>query len=418
MIKHKYAILMIPLLMAAAGCQSSSTSSSETDPLRSYSDEIKDISFVSTVTGSLSKSRTDEMTVGGCDLGFPLYNETNDTMYLGFGDSFTSPLQSGRWRSNTVALSTDEVFSDGLDIDSFISSPSGIAKPFIEGQHIDRYEMTKIPTGGIEIEGTMYWFYFSKYSWNTISPLSMNYGGAVKSTDNGVTWERVYSLTWVDHIADDPNLDQALVADIQRLVNQDADLMDDGGNVDIEHHEGYDFTQIFPKMGPDGYVYLFGEGGYRSQGLKLGRVPVAQFEDFDAIEYLTGYDEDDAPIWVQGRDGLDAIKDNTDSYIIGSAFGEMSVVWNEFLGKWMAMTVTSNRSRHGAMYFVSDEIYGPWSSTGVLLFPPTNEVTPNGAIYAPLTHEKWQEEDGRIFYMVISTWMPAYNPSFLRVELW
>jgi hypothetical protein len=121
---------------------------------------------------------------------------------------------------------------------------------------------------------------------------------------------------------------------------------------------------------------------------------------------------------VQGRAGLDAIKDNNDSYIIGSAFGEMSVVWNAFLGKWMAFTVTSNRSRQGAMYFVSDEIYGPWSSTGVLLFPPANEVTPNGAIYAPLTHEKWQEDDGRIFYMVISTWMPAYNPSFLRVELW
>ena len=123
MMKNKFALLIVSLLMIATSCQSSSLSSSETDPLRSYSDEIKDISFVSTVTGADSKSRTDEMTVGGCDLGFPLYNESNDTMYLGFGDSFTSPLQSGRWRSNTVALSTDENFADGLDIDSFLSSP-------------------------------------------------------------------------------------------------------------------------------------------------------------------------------------------------------------------------------------------------------------------------------------------------------
>jgi len=404
------------LAIAVAGCTPTSSSSAVT--YLSYADEVKNVSFVSTITGAASKSKTDEMTVGGCDLGFPIYNETNDTMYMAFGDTFTSPLQSGRWRSNVLAKSTDTNFADGLDIDSFVSSPSGIAKPAIEGHHVDRLEMTKIPTGGIEIDGTMYMFYFSKYSWNVNSNISMNYGGAVKSVDNGENWSRVYDMTWVNHITDDLSVDQAQVANIQTLINEDVDLGANGGSVDLAHHEGYDFTQIFPKDGGDGYIYMFGEGGYRSQGLKLARVAKANIETFDEYEYFTGYDDSDAPIFVKGRAGLDAMKDNNDSYIIGATFGEMSLVYNAFLGKWMAFSVTYSAGSSGALYFTADNIYGPYSQYGVLLFPPTNAVTPQSSIYAPLTHEKWQENDGQTFYLAISTWMPNYNPSFIKIELW
>ena len=206
----------------------------------SYAEEVESIEFLHLLTGADSPNQTDFYTVGGCDLGFPCYNSTNDTMYMFFGDTFTSPMQTGRWRSNTIARSTDYDLTDGLTIDDFITSSSGIAKPAIEGHHVDRYEMTKIPTGIIEVNGTMYMYYFSKYSWEVPAGESMNYGGAVKSTDNGETWQRVYDMTWVDH-AEGENIDQ-----IRKLVNEDVDFVQDCGDFDLKELEAYDFTQIFP----------------------------------------------------------------------------------------------------------------------------------------------------------------------------
>ena len=378
----------------------------------SYSEEVESIEYLHLLTGADSPNQTDFYTVGGCDLGFPCYNSVNDTMYMFFGDTFTSPMQSGRWRSNTIARSTDYNLSDGLTIDDFITSSSGIAIPAIDGHHVDLYEITKIPTGIVEVGGTMYMYYFSKYSWNVPAGESMNYGGAVKSTDNGLTWERVYDMTWVDH-AEGENIEQ-----IQKLVNEDVDFVQDSGDVDLKEHEAYDFTQIFPKDGGDGYIYIYGEGGYRSQGLKLARVKKENIEVFAEYEYMTGYAEGQ-PVWVKGRAGLDAIKDNPDSFVIKDTFGEMSVMYNAYLEKWMLFTVNGAAdNRYGAVYYTSDTPYGPFSEEAVMVVPSDSEVLVlQGSLYAPMTHEKWQEQNGKVFYIVLSVWMPVYNPSVYRVVL-
>lgn len=407
--------LILGLIMAftmMGGCKPSDKNGNEEEKEKvSYDAAVENIEYLHILTGANSPNKTDEYTVGGTDLGFPCYNSKNDTMYMFFGDTFTSPMQSGRWRSNTIAMSKDFNLSDGLTIDDFVKSPSGIAKPAIEGRHVDRFEMTKIPTGIIEVDGTMYMYYFSKYSWEVPAQQSMNYGGAVKSVDNGNTWERVYDMTWVDH-AEGENVEQ-----IQQLVNEDVDFNQNVGNVDIVKHEAYDFTQIFPKDGGDGYVYIYGEGGYRSQGLKLARVKKENIEIFDEYEYMTGY-TDGQPNWVKGRAGLDAIENNSDSVVIKEAFGEMTVMYNDYLKKWMAFTVTSKDSVYGAVYYTADKPYGPFSDKSVMVVPSDSEVlVQQGSLYAPMTHEKWQEQNGKVFYIVLSTWMPNYNPSVYRVEL-
>ena len=42
---------------------------------------------------------------------------------------------------------------------------------------------------------------------------------------------------------------------------------------------------------------------------------------------------------------------------------------------------------------------------------------PNSIIYAPLTHEKLFEQDGKIMNVLLSLWVPNYNPVVLRIYL-
>ena len=60
-------------------------------------------------------------------------------------------------------------------------------------------------------------------------------------------------------------------------------------------------------MKADGYVYIYGIGGGRSGGTKLGRVKEEQIEDFEAYEYFAGYNSDGEPIWRSGSNGLQYI---------------------------------------------------------------------------------------------------------------
>ncbi len=127
---------------------------------------------------------------GGTDLGIPVYDSTRNRMLIFFGDTFKYIDQSSstnsfpdlegngkNWYSNVLAFSQDTDLSNGLDFSAFYTSggitnltngalPSNVTiKSVIEGRH-NNSERTKIPTGGVEINGTIYMFYFSKYSWD------------------------------------------------------------------------------------------------------------------------------------------------------------------------------------------------------------------------------------------------------------
>jgi len=416
MMKKSGLVVLLPLL-ALVSCGGETASSSSSDSLVTYSDEIKSISALGAVTGPESKSRTDQMTVGGCDLGYPLYDEATATTYNFFGDSFDTPNQSGRWRSNTISVSADRDLSDGLDIDSFIASKSGIAIPAIEGHHADKYEMTKIPTGVFDLNGVYYMFYFSKYSWNVPSATSMNYGGAVKSVDHGQTWERVYDLTWTDHSVDDAGKEQAEVSDIQTLINEDVDLNPGVGSIDVAEHLGYRFTEITPYETKDGYVYLFGQGGYRSSWISLARVLVADFEVFSEYQYLTGYDEAGNPAWLKGREGLNYLGSHPEEgYCLEATASEMTFMYSPALKRYLIVMASSSSGSWGAHYFTSETVAGPYNVHGTMILPSSSPLLPQSSLYAPMVSEAWTEDGGYVFYMLISTWMPNYNPNLFRVE--
>ena len=404
----KIAALLLALLLAcfacaAAGCDNGGENPFEEETM-SYSHLVYNVRTVSQLTGE--DALTDTLStwqIGGTDLGFPIYNSQSGTMFLAFGDTFTNNSNmTGMWRSNVLANTTDFDLSDGLTIDGFYTAPNGLARAVIEGVHTDGVEMTKIPTGGIEIGGTIYMFYMSVRSWTTPGEWLVNYCSAVKSTDNGQTWQRVYDMTFFN------DLDETLLAQAERLANSDVRLTEGAGNITAEGRTGPNFMQVFPIDGKDGYVYLFGLQQGRSGGAKLVRVRPENIETFSEYEYFTGRQENGDPVFVQGAEGLAAANATDASYVIEPAVGEISVMYNAYLQKWMAVYYKTNT----IVFRTADAPYGEWSQAETLI---TSAEYPG--LYGGMCHERFSADGGKKFYFFLSQWMPTYNTFVIEVEL-
>ena len=352
--------------------------------------------------------------VAGTDLGISvnIYGEEPKTLLL-FGDTFATDLpnesdSNKNWRSGVIGLSTDYDLSDNLSIDSFWGEEgfkdNACAKsPLYSIHNTNKGETTKIYTGGIEIDGSIYLFYVSRRSVSKENrPDSNNYSGVIKSTDGGITWQRVWNLTWVDHVegtchpvygTNKDGVGAGTSAEkLKLLINEDIDgtITD---NIKIEEHQGYHFTQIYPVDGNDGYIYIFGRGGYRTTGLQLGRVRRENFEDFNAYEYLEGYDGQGNSVW----------SDNIDyaCYIVEDALSNMSIVYNKFAKRWvMSYLDCSNGSGVPLVIRYSESIDKGFTQK-VALLPNSGDTS---SLYGGYLNDLWVENDGETYYFVFSRW--------------
>lgn len=360
--------------------------------------------------------------VGGADLGLPAYSARDGRLWLFFGDTFEQPeTLEGDWRSNVVALAfPEEVASRRLP--AFLTDRHGHAIQAINGWHIDKYEMTKIPTGAIELAGTMYLFYFSMNSWDNEDDGKMNYGGCVKTSDGGRTWVRVNDLTWINHAAPKERQDKAgnSSASIAALVAQDVRGDATGVPFDYAAHVGHGFTQIALADGHDGYVYAFGEGGFRSGPLRLARVKdnVRAFESFADWEYYLGTDAAGRPLWQAGTAGLRAAHERPEAILFDDRAGEMSVVWNRYLGQWVCTYTRENRAEKPHLSIrarVADRPWGAWSEPTKVFDMDWNFGYPCNSVYGGFLHERLMEEDGRVAYLIYSQYAPVYQSSLMKV---
>lgn len=388
---------------------------------------LEKVEVLGFVTGKNSKNDTlKRYKVGGTDLGMPVYNSVTNEMFLAFGDTFSDPFGIDkpnlnfkcRWRSNVLAkIKLKDSYKDGIEIVDFLKNKkTNIAKSIIQGHHTkdeENVEVTKIPTGLIEVNGTIYMFYFSIRRWKPIA--TMNYGGCIKSTDNCKTWTRVYDLTWVDETT--KKFDDT----IETLINEPAsnvvhklEFVKSKKKVDVKGHKGHFYTLNYPVDGKDGYIYLFGECGYRKRGIKLARVLKENIEKFDEYEYMIDTDDNLNPIWVKGKDGLTLQKRNVNSYLIANPSGELSVAYNKYLNKWLLFKISEDKEQ--VLCYQSDNIYGPYGKP-IEIINNLDPRLPNDIVYAPLTHEKLFEEDGKIMNVLLSLWLPNYNPVVLRIYL-
>jgi len=378
--------------------------------------KIKDLREVAVVTG---KDYTGKWNVYGTDLGVAVYAPSQKRMYFLFGDTIgeweVDKTKPKKWRGCVAGYTENLDFSEGIKWDGFLDDEEGNARELVISHHCSfpHYEVSKITQGGIEIDGNLYFFYESIHHWGPAGSglWYLNYGGVIKSTDGGKTFEKVHDLTWVE-----PTHDPQLRDNAARIAAEDLYGNPTGIEFDAKLHAAPGFGQTFATDGKDGYIYIYGRLGGRATGIKCGRVKKEDFERFDAYEYITGFDEDGNVIWKPYREGLDEIiKNPVDAEIVKGPTSNMSVQYNEYLGKWL---LTFYRQRTGIFYCVSDTPYGPYTEPTLAidffdarLRREIEESKQHGnCLYGGFTHEMMNREGGKIVPIVISQWYGRTDP--------
>jgi len=381
---------------------------------------IKETRYVQTVTGEGITSQWD---VYGTDLGIPVYSEAQKRMYFLFGDSFGEgelyPGKPMNWRGTIAGYTSDLDFTNGIKWEGFLDDGNGVARQLVRAHYSKneaKIERTKISQGGIEIDGTLYVFYESIRFWGE-DRWYINYGGVIKSTDGGKTFSKVYDLSWIEP-TDDEGVKLA-----SSLILEDMEL-EPVSNVkfDANAHIAPGFGQMYAADGKDGYIYVYGRLGGRVAGIKVGRVKKEDIECFERYEYLTEFDGDKA-VWKPCREGLDAIMAAPEkAEMIPARTSNMTVCYNEYLGKWMLMYYKPGQ---GIYCCFADTPYGPYSE-GVEALPYDHpalsadlpEAKGRSALYGGFTHEKMVREGGKIVSFVVSQWVNRENkPRFYGSRL-
>lgn len=324
---------------------------------------VTGIEPVGQVTGVEGPGDTTQYAVNFTDLGSMF--EHDGRMWFVFGDTFGERPADATggggsfWRSNTLGWTTDSDPSDGIAIEGMIVDDIGLAREILPSKKVDNDEMTVIPTHGFSTGDTMYLHWMSVRHWGVPGEWEVNEAGLAASHDDGETWEVLDSPRW-------------------------------GGESG--------FVQISPyRVGDDLYVWGITHG--RFGGVHLAKVPVSRVEDASAWRYLTGVDDGD-PTWAEEPDHAALVLDDT--------VGELSVVWNDYLDRWIMTYLAEGR---GVVMREGITPWGPWSDEFTLV-GPTEVPGP----YAPFMNARYAEDGGRVVYFTLSIWEP-YNVFWYRAEL-
>ncbi|HVO44041.1 MAG TPA: DUF4185 domain-containing protein [Aggregatilineales bacterium] len=313
------------------------------------------VEFVAWVTGPQSPNKTAvKFDIDGTDLGTMF--DQDDTLYITFGDTFGCCRPQGggaggeNWRSNTLAYSTDHNVEDGILFDGMITGPNGKARAVLEKQ---RDDVTIIPTNGIAVQNRLYLDYMAVKVWGTPGKWTLNRSGWAYSDDKGQTWTQPDDAIWDG----DTNFGQ--VALVQR----------------------------------DGYVYLLGIHGGRFGGVRLARVPSESVLKMETYRYWDG------TAWVSDL--------NAAAEIVPAPVGELSVAWNDYLGRWI-MTYL-DEIRRAIVIREAPDLAGPWSEPLVVV-----SADDYASLYGAFLHP-WASS-GETIYFNMSQWGP-YNVRLMRAHL-
>ena len=325
---------------------------------------VSNVHAVTMLTGELSVNATKtKYNICGTDLGIPVYH--NGKLWFFFGDTFSGGDMKGNWRSNTAAYTTDLDYENGIVFDGMYSTvATGYASELVAGLKKTYTEVTKIPTGAISLDGTLYFYFMSVNNWDN-STWECNYGGLAKSTDDGQTWTIVEGVQWPGDTK---------------------------------------FCQNAPVLNEqDGKIYIVGITGGRNNPARMMRVDKDKIEDVNAYEYLTGYDKDGNAIWTKGEEGM-----RSEYYIIKDKVAENCIVYNPYLEEWMIIYKTGKN----IVIHTSKNAGGPYKQTVSIEIPSIGSGN-YGGFTCP---ELWQN-DGEKMALLLSTWDPCYNVYILEITL-
>ncbi len=364
-------LLVFITILFLYGCNKDTTTIKETseedlyivENPESYDELVYNVKEIKAMIGpdSLNHEWLNEMGIYGGDLGMPV--KVDDRILYLFGDSFSGENRTGLWFSNFGALSKDFNFDDGITFDSAISKNDTMVSPLVQGKHHDNNaedktkEVTKIPTGAIQIGDYVYMFYMSVRYWGGSTGWLVTFNQCVKSNKNDlVNWVDVEGLRWNDE-------------------------------------EAYNFGQIYPYADPNSdYIYLYAIPGGRTGSCVLARTTRENFENREKIEYLV-----DKDTYVKGDSGLEMLKNNP-YYIANGRIGEPCVSYNKYLNKYM-MIFSSTRNNKSAVYMLLSDSPDKEFTGDHILFDNSKYT-----YYGGFTIDSMQKFDGKVIYLVSSRW--------------
>lgn len=359
-----------------------------------------------------SSNRTIErFDLGGCDLGYPVYDRINDRLYILFGDSFNQAnfLESDKelnWRSQTMGIIESFKKNKDFRFDRFYERKDEHgASSLLLSHHENNLEMTKIPTGGLFVNGSLYFFYFDICSWDIESSQMMNYCGLAKYVP-GSGFVRVPNMTWIN-----PDATSAL----KKVLDEDENLVE-VSSLDIETHHNPMFTEVYPKDFGDEFIYLYGQGSYRMTGVYLARIRKVSFEDFSTLEYFVGL-KNGEPQFEKAP----------------SALMHLAPVLKDFCGEFSLVHLTDKKTYflfgtrqlagsdklkaiREVVCYSSPSFFGPFISPEVLVKVDDPFLKGCNA-YAPLTDESFYDPVSSRLSLILSRWLPSYCPITLSIKL-
>ena len=284
---------------------------------------------VAALTGTQSINETEaRYQVKGTDLGI-MWTDERGQILIAFGDTFGagwtgfgsgSPVDPATvdWRSNTLARSNDHNPARGMFFD-FVTDRPGHAKELLSSLKQDGVEITKIPTGGVNVGGRNYLAYMSVRKFTEPAHWITNYGGVAYSDDGGQTWK------------DAPGVRRPNTPDLN------------------------DKFQMIAYARRDGFVYAFGTPNGRFGDAHVARVPEHRLLEMSAYEYWTGTG------WQPGSSAIAAP-------IVAGPVGELSVRYDPALHSWEMMTITTwetgtvEKVRGAIVVRLAPQPTGPWSA--------------------------------------------------------
>jgi hypothetical protein len=334
-------------------------------------------------------NNTSGFNIYGTDLGIMWDNmQTGDTHFIltAFGDTFSGPNQTGDWRSNVLLLSTDTKLYNGTTLlqtgPAYQFIPSSASALGLAGS-----EVTIIPTSGIAVvnggTATQYVNYMSVKSWDTPGSWTTNYSAVSVYNPTTDKWviapSTIRSAGWfrssTPYVAGSQNFQQAAYV--------------------LEPED---------QVGEDGirYLYAFGTPSGRQGSAYLSRVNEDDVTDLSQYEYWDG----NSGTWVKGNPAVATavvgsqndtrpiigtfVDIANDPNFFGGIFGglvgakqggnvsEMSVQYNEYLGKYVMLYGDGNNN---VEMRIADTPESTWSDPITIA---TSLQYPG--LYAPMIH--------------------------------
>jgi hypothetical protein len=329
--------------------------------------------MIAPLTGQYALNDSTLADVMGTDLGIVVKYQGRYHFIFGdtFGGDYVAHQQTAdaHWRSNVMAYSNDTTFSDGIVINGWVANETtGMARElFGPVEKIDRVYLTMIPTAAMVDGNRFYIFYMDINHWGTSGVYYTNYG-SIAYSDDGMHFTRATNVSWPG----DSNFNMF-------------------GHVQ-------DFR---PASIATGWEYFLATPAGRYHADYLLRVPRSKILDQSAYQYFAGADGTGNPTWSASMGSASAV--------IERPVGEISVMWNEYLQRYVVMYIEHYTAT--IILRTAEHLWGPWCEpVGVV---PFSEYP---GLYGSFIHPDLVEDGGRIVYFVMS-WWPFYNTYLMAADL-